>query len=99
MCCRGGRSARHYDSDSHRQRCAVRHYHAGPSSKLSAWWFRLGILPKLIEPGRSTQNGWHERMHRTLKAETTRRGRRDVDGDLGRCNDDPDGHIQGPIST
>lgn len=41
-------------------------------STLSAWWIRLGILPELIEPGRPDQNGRHERMHRTLKAETTR---------------------------
>lgn len=41
-------------------------------SKLSAWWVRLGVLPQLIEPGRPQQNGRHERMHRTLKAETTR---------------------------
>ena len=33
---------------------------------------RLGVLPELIEPGRPAQNGRHERMHRTLKAETTR---------------------------
>jgi len=41
-------------------------------SSLSAWWVRLGILPELIEPGKPQQNGRHERMHRTLKAETTR---------------------------
>lgn len=41
-------------------------------SKLSAWWVRLGILPEFIEPGKPQQNGRHERMHRTLKAETTR---------------------------
>jgi transposase InsO family protein len=41
-------------------------------SKLSAWWVRLGILPEFIEPGKPAQNGRHERMHRTLKAETTR---------------------------
>jgi putative transposase len=41
-------------------------------SRLSAWWVRLGILPQLIEPGRPQQNGRHERMHKTLKAETTR---------------------------
>ena len=41
-------------------------------STLSAWWVRLGILPELIEPGRPAQNGRDERMHRTLKAETTR---------------------------
>ena len=41
-------------------------------SRLSAWWVRLGVLPQLIEPGRPQQNGRHERMHRTLKDETTR---------------------------
>jgi putative transposase len=41
-------------------------------STLSAWWVRLGVLPELIEPGKPQQNGRHERMHRTLKAETTR---------------------------
>jgi putative transposase len=44
----------------------------GRVSKLSAWWVRLGILPEFIEPGRPAQNGRHERMPRTLKAETTR---------------------------
>jgi putative transposase len=41
-------------------------------SQLSAWWVRLGILPEFIEPGKPHQNGRHERMHRTLKADTTR---------------------------
>lgn len=41
-------------------------------SRLSAWWIKLGIHPIRIEPGRPDQNGRHERMHRTLKAETTR---------------------------
>ena len=41
-------------------------------SSLSAWWVQLGIVPELIEPGKPQQNGRHERMHRTLKAETTR---------------------------
>lgn len=39
-------------------------------SQLSVWWISLGILPELIEPGKPQQNGRHERMHRTLKAET-----------------------------
>ncbi len=41
-------------------------------SRLSAWWVRLGVMPQLIQPGNPQQNGRHERMHRTLKAETTR---------------------------
>jgi putative transposase len=41
-------------------------------STLSAWWVRLGVMPEFIEPGKPQQNGRHERMHRTLKAETAR---------------------------
>lgn len=44
----------------------------GRLSTLSVWWVRLGILPDLIEPAHPQQNGRHERMHRTLKAETAR---------------------------
>jgi transposase InsO family protein len=44
----------------------------GRLSTLSAWFIRLGIQRELIEPGKPYQNGCHERMHRTLKAETTR---------------------------
>jgi putative transposase len=41
-------------------------------SQLSVWWIRLGIKPELIKPSSPHQNGAHERMHKTLKAETTR---------------------------
>jgi putative transposase len=41
-------------------------------SRLSVWWIKLGIHPELIEPASPQQNGAHERMHRTLKAEATR---------------------------
>lgn len=41
-------------------------------SRLSVRWIKLGIQPERIQPGRPQQNGQHERMHRTLKAETTR---------------------------
>jgi transposase InsO family protein len=44
----------------------------GRLSTLSVWWVRLGILPDLIEPSSPQQNGRHERMHKTLKAEATR---------------------------
>lgn len=40
-------------------------------SRLSVWWIKLDIQPVLIMPGRPEQNGSHERMHKTLKAETT----------------------------
>ena len=42
----------------------------GGLSRLSIWWLKLGIVPERIDPGRPCQNGRHERMHRTLKAET-----------------------------
>jgi len=41
-------------------------------SRLSVWWLRLGITIERIKPGKPTQNGRHERMHLTLKRETTR---------------------------
>ena len=41
-------------------------------SKLSVWWLRLGIAIERIKPGQPQQNGRHERMHLTLKRETTR---------------------------
>jgi putative transposase len=44
----------------------------GRLSRLSVWWIKLGVLPELIEPGKPQQNGRHERMHKTLKDETTR---------------------------
>ena len=44
----------------------------GGLSRLSVWWVKLGIRHQLITPGRPQENGRHERMHRTLKAETTR---------------------------
>ena len=50
----------------------------GRLSPLSVWWVRLGIVPELIEPSHPEQNGRHERMHRTLKAETTRPPARDA---------------------
>jgi transposase InsO family protein len=41
-------------------------------TQLSVWWLRLGIQHQRIQPASPQQNGAHERMHRTLKAEATR---------------------------
>lgn len=41
-------------------------------SKLSVWWLRLGIAIERIKPGHPQQNARHERMHLTLKKETTK---------------------------
>jgi transposase InsO family protein len=44
---------------------------AGGLTKLSAWWMKLGIIPHFIHPASPQENGRHERMHRTLKAQTS----------------------------
>jgi transposase InsO family protein len=44
-------------------------------TKLSTYWLRLGIRLERIRPGHPQENGRHERMHRTLKQETTRPAR------------------------
>jgi putative transposase len=41
-------------------------------SRLTVWWLRLGIEIERIKPGHPQQNGRHERMHLTLKLETTK---------------------------
>jgi transposase InsO family protein len=41
-------------------------------SKLSLGWMKMGIAHERIPPGRPQQNGRHERMHRTLKEDTTK---------------------------
>ena len=46
------------------------HIGAGGLSALAVWWIKLGILPERIDAGRPSQNGRHERLHRTLKAAT-----------------------------
>jgi len=41
-------------------------------SRLPVWWLRLGIAIERIKPGNPQQNGRRERMHLTLKLETTK---------------------------
>lgn len=53
-------------------------------SKLSVWWIKLGIDHQRIDPGRPQQNGAHERMHRTLKAECARPPERDMQAQQAR---------------
>jgi transposase InsO family protein len=43
----------------------------GGLTKLSAWWVKLGVTPHFIHPASPQENGRHERMHRTLKAQTS----------------------------
>jgi putative transposase len=49
-------------------------------TQLGVWWMRLGIQHQRIRPGSPQENGAHERMHRTLKAETTRPPAADLAG-------------------
>jgi hypothetical protein len=42
---------------------------AGGLSRLAVWWIKLGIRPEPIVAGKPQQNGWHERVHRTLNQE------------------------------
>ena len=44
---------------------------AGGLSRLSVWFLKLGIAPVHVRPGSPQENGRHERMHRTMKAQTT----------------------------
>jgi transposase InsO family protein len=41
-------------------------------SRIAVSLIKLGIVPERIDPGAPQQNGRHERMHRTLKAEATK---------------------------
>jgi hypothetical protein len=44
-------------------------------SKLNVFWMLYGVRHERIRPAHPEENGRHERMHRTLKAETTRPAR------------------------
>jgi putative transposase len=48
----------------------------GGLSQLAVWWLRLGIRLERTRPRHPEDNGAHERLHRTLKAEATRPARR-----------------------
>jgi len=55
-------------------------------SALSAWWVSLGIGIDRIPPASPQHNGRIERMHRTLKAETTRPSAQDLLGQQRKFN-------------
>jgi hypothetical protein len=41
-------------------------------NRLNVWWLQLGITHQRITPASPQENGAHERMHKTLKAQATR---------------------------
>ncbi len=45
---------------------------AGGLSRVSIWLLKLGVDPHYGRPAKPQDNGRHERMHRTLKEQTTR---------------------------
>jgi transposase InsO family protein len=53
-------------------------------SRLNIWWLKLGISHVLSRPGCPQDNPRHERMHRHLKAETTRPPESDLIEQQGR---------------
>jgi transposase InsO family protein len=53
---------------------------AGGLTALSVWWVKLGVVPERIDPGRPSQNGRHERLHRTLKADACQEPARTLRG-------------------
>ena len=56
-------------------------------SRLSVWWLRLGIEIERIKPGHPQQNGRHERMHLTLKQDTTKPAGDNMLQQQGKFND------------
>ena len=44
----------------------------GRLGALAFWWVRLGIRPEHIRPATPSENGAHERFHRTLKESATK---------------------------
>jgi len=44
----------------------------GRLGQLAIWWVKLGVKPEHIRPGRPSDNGAHERFHKTLKAAATK---------------------------
>jgi transposase InsO family protein len=52
---------------------------AGGLTRLSVHWAKMGVRLERIQPGKPQQNGRHERMHRTLKAEACEPPQADMD--------------------
>lgn len=50
----------------------------GGLCELAVWLVQLGVTPERIRPRSPQENGSHERMHRTLKAEATRPPQKDL---------------------
>lgn len=83
LCCHGLRNTRHKGVQPHFERLfeeqglpdAIKTDNGPPFastsigglSALSKWFIQLGIRPERIKKGKPTQNGRHERMHKTLK--------------------------------
>ena len=60
---------------------------AGGLTRLSVWWLKLGVEPHFIRPASPQENGRHERMHRTLKAQTSQPAAADAREQQARFDD------------
>jgi len=60
---------------------------AGGLTRLSAWWLKLGVEPHFIRPASPQENGRHERMHRTLKKQTSQPPAADAEEQQARFDD------------
>ena len=55
-------------------------------TQLSYWFIELGITPVFSDPAHPEQNGWHERMHRDLKAACAKPSAYDLKAQQQRLN-------------
>ncbi len=58
----------------------------GGLSQLAVWWMSLGISVEYTRPGHPQDNGSHERMHKTMKAECCTPGSKNMKAQQQRIN-------------
>jgi len=59
----------------------------GRLGRLGFWWVRLGIKPEHIKPATPSENGAHERFHRTLKSAAIKPPSRSLESQQRRFDD------------
>jgi transposase InsO family protein len=58
----------------------------GRLGQLAFWWVRLGIKPEHNKPATPSENGAHERFHKTLKADATKPASPSIESQQRRFN-------------
>jgi len=59
----------------------------GRLGQLAFWWVRLGIKPEHNKPATPSENGAHERFHKTLKADATKPASPSIESQQRRFNE------------